>query len=230
MKISMLLLAVLVLSVRAAIAAVSPAEGVLPVEQYTSDKAKSLAIQYAADLRALSDTVYHCMPWVEVQKHSIGFFRPRHLPDGDDRYLSLRIYVEQDPSPGFAGLSVAGRASEMFSRYAGALLRRMTRNPILLEDSAVDGFTIVLDWLKQESRPKGTRPVHETIAVFVDRATAREHRANLVAPQQLADRARILAWDGETALGPLRVLGFDDDFVDTYRVKNYKLAPGVTCP
>jgi hypothetical protein len=211
-------------------AAVSPAEGLLPVEQYTSEKARALAIRYGGDLRALSANVYHCLPWVEVQKYSIGFFRPRHFTSGDDRYLSLRIFVDQDASPGFAGLNVQGRASEMFSRYVGPLLRRMTRNPALLDDSGVDGFTIIVEWLKQVPRTKGARPIHETIAVFVDQATARDYRANLLAPQELADRARVLAWDGETALGAVRVLGFEDDFVDTYRIQNYKLEPGVTCP
>jgi hypothetical protein len=227
---AVLLPPMIVLNVATVLAVVSPADGLLPVEQYTSEKARGLAIRYGADLSQLSATVYHCIPWVEVEKYSIGFFRPRHVTAGDDRYLSLRIFVEQDPSPGFASLPLEGRASAMFSRYVGPLLRRMTRNAALLDDSAVDGFSVVVEWVKQIPQTKRARPVHETIAVFVDQATAREYRANRLAPQELADRARVLAWDGETSLGPLRVVGFEDDFVDTYQVRNYKLAPGITCP
>jgi hypothetical protein len=39
----------------------------------------------------------------------------------------------------------------------------------------------------------------------------------------------VLGWDGETALGPLRLAAWDDNFVSTYKVKNYELEPGVTC-
>jgi hypothetical protein len=31
-------------------------------------------------------------------------------------------------------------------------------------------------------------------------------------------------------MGPLRLSAWDDNFVSTYKVKNYQLEPGVTCP
>jgi hypothetical protein len=225
-----LLLAGTLLLGTATAGAASIDDRILPLEQYSSDKGRRLAAAYLPALRELNTTLYHCLPWVEVQKQSIGFFKPRHLGGGDDRYLSVRLYVEQDPSPQFAGLSVTERASSMFSRYVGALLRRMVRAPGMLTDPLLDGFTVVLEWLKQAPRAAGGRPVHETIAVFVDRPTAAAYLTGGLSPAELAGRARVLGFDGETALGALRVAAWDDDFVSTYKVKNYQLAPGVSCP
>jgi hypothetical protein len=201
----------------------------LPVDQYTSQKARGLAARYAADLRTFSTDVYHCLPWLEVQKHSVGFFRPRHLQAGDDRYLSVRIFVEQDPSPEFAKLSVEGRASAMFSRYFTPMLSRMARNQALLADSSLDGFTVVIEWLKQVPRAGGARPVHETIAAFIDRASVQSYLSGQSRADDLTRQIVVFGWDGETALGALKVVPYEDDFVKTYRNPNYKLQPGVTC-
>jgi hypothetical protein len=65
--------------------------------------------------------------------------------------------------------------------------------------------------------------------VFVDRKTAAEFVGKAIASRALASRARVLAFDGETALGAVRLTAWDDDFVTTHKVKNYQLAPGVTC-
>jgi hypothetical protein len=167
------------------------------------------------------------MPWVEVHKQSIGFFKPKHTT-GDERYLSIRLFVEQDTSPQFAALAVEERASSMFSRYVGPMLRRMATHGPFLTDPAVDGFTVIVEWLKQAPR-NGGRAVNETIAVFVDRKTAAEFVGKAIASRALASRARVLAFDGETALGAVRLTAWDDDFVTTHKVKNYQLAPGVTC-
>ena len=207
--------------------AAGPEDRILTTEQHTSEKARRLAATYTPALRELSAGVYHCWPWVEIQKHSIGFFKPRHVT-GDDRYLSIRIYIDQDPSAAFAQLDTAQRASAMFSRYVGPLLRRMARNPAMMADDAVDGFTIILEWLKQGTTMNG-RPVHETIAVFVAKPLAVGFLEGRIRIEELAQQARVLGWDGETSLGSLRVSAWDDDFVSTYKVKNYVLAPGVTC-
>jgi hypothetical protein len=211
-------------------AAADPSEDrILPVDQYTSDKARQLAERHRRALRELNAGVYHCLPWLEVQRHSIGFFKPKGAAQ-DDRYLSMRVYVEQDPSPEFARLTLAERASAMFSRYAGPLLRRMAADPALRADGAVDGFTIILEWLKQTPRTAGERPVHETIAIFITRSAALEYVNGRVPVGQLAEWARVLAWDGEQAVGPVRLTAWDDDFVATYKVANYQMAPGVSCP
>lgn len=206
-----------------------PDDRLLPVDQYTSDKARTLGTTHRDALRALNAGIYHCMPWVELQKHSIGFFRPKGAT-ADDRYLSLRIYIEQDPSPEFARFRVEERASAMFSRYVGPLLRRMTKDPAILADPAMDGFTVILEWMKQAPRAAGERPVHETIAIFIEKKVAVEYLDGAIAITDVATRARVLAFDGETALGPLRRLAvWEDKFVSTFKVSNYVLEPGVTC-
>ena len=201
---------------------------VLPVESYTSEKGRALARTHAGALRELNAQIYHCMPWVEVQKQSIGFFKPKNATQ-DDRYLSIRIFVEQEPSPQFAGLAVEERASSMFSRYVGPLIRRMAAYVPPATDPSLDGFTVIVEWLKQHSGGGNDRPIHETMAVFVDRATALEYLAGGVSPRVLAGRSRVMAWDGADALGALSVSAWEDNFVATYKVQNYQLEKGVTC-
>jgi hypothetical protein len=209
-------------------AAAPPEDRVLPVELYTSDKARTLGATHREALRALNAGIYHCMPWVEVQKHSIGFFKPKHVTV-DDRYLAIRIYIEQDPSPEFARFRVEERASAMFSRYVGPLLRRMTKSPAVAADATLDGFTIILEWMKQVPRSPGERPIHETIAIFIEKAVAVDYLAGALPITEVAAKARVLGFDGEAALGPLRVAVWDDNFVSTFKVSNYVLEPGVTC-
>jgi hypothetical protein len=222
-----LVLACVVTAGRAA-AAPPPEDRVLPVELYTSEKAKALGATHLEALRALNAGVYHCMPWVETQKHSIGFFRPKNS-SGDDRYLSIRIYIEQDPSQEFSRFRVEERASAMFSRYVGPLLRRMTKDPAVAADPALDGFTVILEWMKQVPRNAGDRPVHETIAIFIEKSVAADYLAGAIPITDVAAKARVLAFDGETALGPMRLAVWDDKFVATFKVSNYVLDPGVSC-
>ncbi len=204
-------------------------ESVLPAEQHTSEKGRKLASAYGPALRDMSAKIYHCMPWVEVKRNGIGFYKPKHL-DGDVRYLSVNLYIDQQPSPEFAAFTVEERSSRMFSRYVGPMLKRMTRPQGILADSSLDGFTVILEWLKQVPTSASARPVHETIAVFLDRPVVADYMGGRIASRELAARARVLGWDGETSLGPLRVASWDDDFVATYKVSNYQLAPGVSCP
>jgi hypothetical protein len=204
-------------------------DSVMPVDQHTSEKGKRLAAKYTPALRELSAKVYHCMPWVEAKKNGIGFYKPKHL-EGDNRYLSINLYIDQQPSPEFAAFSIEERASRMFSRYVGPMVRRMAATPGLLNDSSLDGFTVILEWLKQMPTSPNARPVHETIASFLDRASAADYVAGRVPARDLASRARVLAWDGETSLGPIRLTSWEDDFVTTYKVANYQVAPGVSCP
>ena len=201
---------------------------VLPVDSYTSEKGRTLARTYAGALQKLNAQIYHCMPWVEVQKQSIGFFKPKNATQ-DDRYLSIRIFVEQEPSPQFASLAVEERASSMFSRYVGPLIRRMAAYVPPTGDPSLDGFTVIVEWVKQQAAGGSDRPIHETIAVFVDRATALEYLGGSVAARELATRARVMAWDGTSSLGALNVSAWEDNFVSTYKVQNYQLEKGVTC-
>jgi hypothetical protein len=201
---------------------------VLPVDRYTSDKGRQLAAAYDPALRTLNTYLYYCLPWVEVQKHSIGFYKPKNA-EQDDRYLSVRLFIEQDASPEFAGMPVEQRASAMFSRYVGSLLREMTRERRLLNDPSVGGFAVLLEWQKHGVRGADSRPVHETIAVFVEKSLATRYLSRAITARDLAAKARVLGFDGETHLGPLKVAGWDDDFVRTYKVKNYELPPEMSC-
>jgi hypothetical protein len=221
------ILPVLLLLVAVAEAAAPSEDRILALDRYTSDKGRTLGATYAVTLKQINTSIYHCMPWLEVPKEGIGFYKPRDAAR-DDRYLSLRVYIEQEPSTQFAAMPVEQRASSMFSRYVGPLLRRMSGNGAMLNDNSLDGFTVILEWLK-EMPMSGGRPVHETIAVFLDKPTALEYLQGMVKPPDLAERARVYGWDGESPLGRLRLAAWDDNFVSTYKVENYQLAAGVTC-
>ncbi len=201
---------------------------VLPTDQHSSDKARRLAKTHGRALRDLSAGVYHCLPWLELHKHSVGFFRPKDATQ-DERYLSLRVYIEQDASPQFARLGADERAAAMFSRYVGPLLKRMGAERTLLDDPDLDGFTVILDWTKPASQPTGGAPIIETIAVFIKKPMAAEYLAGRATVGRLTE-ARVLGWDGETARGQVRVTAWEDNFVATYKVANYQLEKGVSCP
>jgi len=225
-RIAFILVVVLLLATGAANAAPSE-DRILALDRYTSDKGRTLGAAYGATLKQINSSIYHCMPWLEVPKEGIGFYKPRDASK-DDRYLSLRVYIEQEPSTQFAALPIEQRASSMFSRYVGPLLRRLAGNGAMVNDSSLDGFTVILEWLK-EMPMAGGRPVHETIAVFIDKSTALEYLQGMVKAPELAERARVYGWDGETPVGRLRLASWDDNFVATYKVANYQLAPGVSC-
>ena len=220
-------LALLILTGGVASAA-PPTDRVLSTEKYTTDKARALAGRHGRALQELNAGIYHCWPWVDVQKEWIGFYRPKGTQQ-DDRYLSVHIYVEQDPSPAFAKLPFEERAAGMFSRYVGPLLRRMTKDPALTADNSLDGFTALLEWMKPVP-PINGRPVHEMIAIFMERESALEYLSGRTDNRTLSARARVLGFDGEAALGAIRIAPtWDDSFVTTYKVANYQLEPGVTC-
>ena len=230
MKDSRLVAAVLALVIFTGGAALAapPADRVLPADQYTTEKAKKLATAHNRALQDLNAGIYHCWPWVEIQKSSIGFYRPK-LAQQDERFLSIRIYIEQDPSPAFSKMAFEERSAAMFSRYVGPLLRRMSKDPNLASDAMLDGYTTILEWLKQAPAVNG-RPVHETIAVFIDKSTAGDYLAGRVDIKAVAERAKVMGFDGETPLGQVKLAPtWDDNFVTTYKVKNYQLEPGVTC-
>ena len=210
-------------------AAAPPEDRILSIDQYTSDKARALAQKYGVALRELNARIYHCLPWLDVKKEGIGFFRPKGAPR-DERHLSLNVYIEQDPSPAFVTLQVEGRGSSMFSRYVGPLLKRMAHNAALLSDPLLDGFTVILSWLSHAPQTASGRPVHETIAAFMEKPAVADYIAGKLPIRDLAAQARVLAWNGETPLGPLRSQGWDDNFVATFKLANYQPEPGASCP
>jgi hypothetical protein len=223
-RISALLLLLLLATTRAGVA---QSDLIVPVEQYSSERAKGLATVHAAALRDIATTFYYCLPWLEVQRGSIGFFKPK-AATRDDRYLSIRVYVEQEPSAAFAHLSSHERAGAMFSRYVGPVLRRLARDRALVDDADLAGFTVIVEWVKPGGTIQG-RPVHETIAAFMDKPLALQYVGGRLGAGELAHRSRVQAFDGETAQGEITFAAWDDDFLATYRAKNYTPPGGVDC-
>jgi hypothetical protein len=217
-----------VFGVAGAAPSVPEQDRILPADRYTTEKARALARAHLNALRDLNAYIYHCVPWVETEKQSIGFFRPKYLTE-DDRYLSIRIFIEQDPSPAFAALGHTNRAAAMFSRYVGFLLKTMTKSPDILRDPEIGGFITILEWRKQDGSEKTGRPVHETIAVYVPKPLAQEYLSGTATIDQIARRATVLGWDGDKALGQLTLPAWEDNFVYTYKIPNYKLDPEAKC-
>jgi hypothetical protein len=219
--------ATLALGTQSALAADPPTDRVLQTDRYTSEKGRALAQKYQGPLRELNAKVYHCMPWLDVKREGIGFYKPKHL-DGDVRYLSLNVTVDQQPAPEFTRLSVQERVSAMFSRYVPHLLRPMARED-MVKDPALEGFTVIVSWLKAE--PAGGQPaVMETSAAFMPKPLVSDFLRGRVSLNQLADGAHVIAWDGETKLGTVKPKAWADDFVLTYKVAGYTPDPRVTCP
>jgi hypothetical protein len=214
------------LGAQGALAADPPTDRVLQTDRYTSEKGRGLAQKYQATLRDLNAKVYHCIPWLEVKKEGIGFYKPKHV-DGDSRYLSLNVTVDQQPSPEFGRLTAQERVSAMFSRYVPHLLRSMATND-LLKEPGVDGFTVIVSYLKAEPA-SGQPAVHETAAAFVPKALTFDFLKGKANVAQLADGSYVIAWDGETRIGQIKPKGWSDDFVLTYKVAGYNPDPKATC-
>ena len=217
----------LMLGAGSASAAEAPADRVLQPDRYTSDRGKTLGQRYQGSLKSLNAKVYHCMPWLDVKTEGIGFYKPKHL-EGDIRYLSLNVVVDQQPSPEFSRLSVQDRVSSMFSRYVPHLLRSMATSD-LFNEPLVEGFTVIVSWLKIEPAA-GQPPVFETAATFLPKSLAGDYLRGRINIAQLANGAQLLAWDGETKLGAIKPKAWVDDFVLTYKVAGYTPDPRVTCP
>jgi hypothetical protein len=218
--------ATLTFLVNPASAAEAPADRVLSPDRYTSDKGRALGQKYQGTLRDLNAKVFTCMPWLDVKTEGIGFYKPKHI-DGDVRYLSLNVNVDQQPAPEFTKLSVQDRVSSMFSRYVPHLLRSMATNDLLKEPN-VEGFTVITSWLKAD--PSSGQPaVMETSASFVPKSAAVDFLRGKATVAQLAEASHVIAWDGETKLGQIKAKAWADDFVLTYKVAGYTPDPKVSC-
>jgi hypothetical protein len=218
--------ATLTFLVNPASAAEAPADRVLSPDRYTSDKGRALGQKYQGTLRDLNAKVFTCMPWLDVKTEGIGFYKPKHI-DGDVRYLSLNVNVDQQPAPEFTKLSVQDRVSSMFSRYVPHLLRSMATND-MLKDPNVEGFTVITSWLKADPA-SGQPAVMETSASFVPKSIAVDFLRGKATVAQLAEGSHVIAWDGETKLGQVKAKAWADDFVLTYKVAGYTPDPKVSC-
>jgi hypothetical protein len=218
--------ATLTFLVNPASAADAPTDRVLQPDRYTSDKGRALGQKYQGALRDLNAKVYHCMPWLEVKPEGIGFYKPKHV-EGDVRYLSLNVNVDQQPAPEFVRLSVQDRVSSMFSRYVPHLLRSMATNDLIKEPN-LEGFTVIASWLKAEPA-SGQQAVMETAAVFVPKSVVVDYLRGKASVAQLAESSHVIAWDGETKIGQIKPKAWADDFVLTYKVAGYTPDPKISC-
>jgi hypothetical protein len=222
-------LAALLVLASSGTAGASPDEAIVPLEQYTTATAKSLAARYRDHLVQFYQQIYSCLPWVGVPKNGIGFRQPRGA-GAEERYLSVWIAIDQTEDGAFAALPRDRRVSAMFSRYGVDMLRRMARLSEVAADSSVQGFGVVLSWLKPGSAGRaGVQPVTETLALFIDTASLHEFLANRLPASEFADRARFTVFDGKDTVGRVPLEIWEDSFNSTYRLPNYEPPKGVRC-
>ena len=202
-------------------------DAIMAIDQYKTPKARTLATTYQPVLQQVREEIYHCMPWVGVQKAGIGFRQPKGAVE-DDRYLSVWIVIDQEEDARFAALPAERRASAMFSRYGTDLLRRMASHQALVADPNVQGFSVVLSWLKPGTGG-AVPPVNETLAFFVDKQTTMGYLAKRVPASELTRRAKFSLFDGVQDMGRLPLEVWEDSFVRTFKVANYETPKGQRC-
>jgi hypothetical protein len=202
-------------------------DAIMSINQYKTVKARNLATTHQPLLKQMREEIYYCMPWVGVQKAGIGFRQPKGAVE-DDRYLSVWIVIDQDEDARFAALPAERRASAMFSRYGTDLLRRMASLQPLVADPNVQGFSVVLSWLKPGTGG-AVQPVNETLALFVDKQTTLGFLGKRVAAGEFTRRAKFSVFDGVQDMGRLPIEVWEDSFVRTHKVANYEAPKGQRC-
>jgi len=202
-------------------------DAIMSIDQYKTPKARALATTHQPLLKQMREEIYYCMPWVGVQKAGIGFRQPKGVVE-DDRYLSVWIMIDQDEDARFSALPQERRASAMFSRYGTDLLRRMSSLQPVVADPNVQGFSVVLSWLKPGTG--GTvQPVNETLALFADKQTTLGFLSKRISAAEFTRRAKFSVFDGTTEVGRLPLEVWEDSFVRTYKVSNYEIPKGQRC-
>jgi hypothetical protein len=210
-----------------ALAMAGPEDAITPLEEYTTAKARNLAVTYQAPLLQFSEHVYHCLPWVGVLKNGIGFRQPKGA-QSDDRYLSVWISIDQADDGRFGKLPLESRVSAMFSRYGVDMLRRLTRVAGVVSDANVYGFSVILSWLKPGSDGTST-PLTETLALFTDKASLRDFLTKRLPAPEFTNRAKFSVFEGRDPVGRVPLEVWEDDFNSTFKLKNYVLAAGQKC-
>ncbi len=206
-----------------------PADYLLPVEEHTTAKARALASKYRPQLLQFSEYVYHCLPYLEIPKNArLGFKRNAKEKTTDDRFAALWLFVEQGDDPSFAALPAARQASAVFSRYGVPMLRRLASIQGLASDADVYGFSVAVAWVKPGSDPN--KPTLETLATFVDQASTRAFLDKTLPATDYVQKMKIYFFDGEKEMGRLPLEIWEDNFVTTYKVPNYEVQKGYTCP
>lgn len=217
-----------VLLALAVVAAAAPQdEAIIALDRYTTEKGSVLATAFSGQLRNLYGWVYHCRPWLEVKKRGLGFTRAVGVP-GDDRYLNLWVWVDQEITPEFARLSQVQRHSAMFSRHGVDLLRKLSDDSRIFTHPGVHGYSVILTWIKPDGGV-GDQTVEETLGVFADKATVRAYLDKRIAARAFVETATIVAFDGDARLGRVPLEIWDDDFAKTFQLKGYTPDPSQRC-
>jgi hypothetical protein len=207
----------------------APEDALMPLEKYTTAKAKSLATAHRRELLKFSEEIYNCLPWLSVAPGRIGFPKAKDSTT-DDRYLSTWVIIDQREDPAFAALPQERRVSAMFSRYGVDMLRRMAALTDVLNDSGVSGLSVVLSWLKPGTSQPGQQPVNETFALFVDKGTIVDFLAKRVPPKEFTSRAKFYLFDGmDQVAGRVPLEVWEDSFNSTFKVANYEPPKGAQC-
>lgn len=206
----------------------TPEDALMPVEKYTTAKAKNLASAHRSRLLKFSEDIYNCLPWLSVAPGGLGFPKAKDSTT-DDRYLSTWIYIDQREDPAFAALPQERRVSAMFSRYGVDMLRRMAALSDVMDDADVTGLSVVLSWLKPGTSRPGKQAVNETFALFVDKATLVDFLAKRVPPAEFTSRAKFTLFDGLESVGRVPLEVWEDSFNSTFKVANYEPPKGVQC-
>lgn len=217
---SALLLGMVLLALAGEGAAAPREEAIMALDRYTSPKGKTLAATFKGQLGQIYDRVYHCRPWLDVNKNGLGFSRRVGAP-GDDRYLNIWVWVEQKITPEFTALSQARRASAMFSRHGVDLLRQLSADADIFASPELTGYSVILTWIKPNGRV-GNEEKAETLGVFADKTTVRGFLAKRIGAQEFVKRAAIVAFDGKDPLGRLPLEIWEDDFARTHKLKDYQ--------
>ena len=205
-----------------------PREGLIPVADYTTAKGRDLAVTHQVELLKFSEHIYHCLPWLGVVKNGIGFPHPKGA-DGDDRYLSVWVNIDQTEDARFGMLPLSRRVSAMFSRYGMYLLKQMSQLNDIASDSNVHGFSVILSWLKPGSLD-ASQPVMETLALFVDKPSLGDFLSQRIETSDFTTRATYNVFDGKTPLGRVTPLDiWEDNFNSTFKLKGYVLEKGQHC-
>ncbi len=216
-----LVLGAILLALAGEAVAAPPEEAIISLDRYTSPRGKSLAITFGSQLRQIYDRVYHCRPWLEVQKGGLGFTHPVGVP-GDDRFLNIWVWVDQQMTPEFGALSPARRASAMFSRHGVDLLRHLAADAGLFADPTLHGYSVILTWIKPSAGGGGEAQKSETLGVFADKAAVRGFLARRIGAREFVGRATIVAFDGKERLGRLPLEIWEDNFATTFKLKDYQ--------
>jgi hypothetical protein len=204
----------LLVCVTAPAQAAPPDQAIIPIERYTTDKARSLATTHERHLRQIYDVIHRCHEWMEIQR--LSFVAPRGTRD-DARYLNVWVWIDQKITPAFAAAPAPLRASAMFQHYGIDLLRHLASHPPLAQDPALTGFAVVLTWMKPNFEPRpGVPGVSETLAVFVDKTTLQRFLARQALPAEFIQQAMINGFDGQAELAQLAG-EVRNDFARNYR-------------